>query len=186
MRERGDDRLDPVRFRFIESLATRAGSHGGETRRLLDARVAGLLAAYGEKLEEKARCTQGRTAGPGQAPRGPLAELVEHIARNAPPAAADPQTLAYFRSTWSRLSANRRLTQSLAKVPENAGPLNSHQLVHRSLRLMRELSPEYLHRFVSYVDGLLWLEQLNGGSNSAAADSARAERRGKAARGRAG
>ena len=68
-------------------------------------------------------------------------------------------TLGYLRSTWSRLSADRRLTQSLAKVPENAGPLNSQHLVHRALTQMRELSPEYLHHFMAQVDALLWLEQ---------------------------
>ncbi|HSV58483.1 MAG TPA: DUF2894 domain-containing protein [Variovorax sp.] len=187
MRERGDDRLDPVRFRFIEALAARAISHDGDTRRLLDGRITALLAAYGKKLEDsKARCAEQHTAVAGQGQRGPLAELVGHIARHAPPPAADPETLAYFRITWSRLSANRRLTQSLAKVPENAGPLNSHHLVHRSLRLMRELSPEYLHRFVAYVDGLLWLEQLNTGGAPARAESPRTERRGKAARSSAG
>ncbi len=72
-------------------------------------------------------------------------------------------SLAYFRTTWSRLSAERRLTRSLETVPENAGPLNSHQLVHRALQTMRETSPGYLHRFMTYVDALLWLEQGNAG-----------------------
>jgi len=34
--------------------------------------------------------------------------------------------------------------------------------VHRALVSMRELSPDYLHRFVAYVDALLWLEGVNG------------------------
>jgi len=33
--------------------------------------------------------------------------------------------------------------------------------VHRSLVLMRELSPEYLEHFVGYIDALQWLEQAN-------------------------
>ena len=97
------------------------------------------------------------------------------------------KTLSYFSSTWSRLSADRRLTQSLALVPENAGPLNSHQLVHRSLTLMRELSPEYLHRFMSYVDALAWVDQANGGRAAAGGgDVPRAEGHRKSARGRRG
>ena len=56
--------------------------------------------------------------------------------------------------------------------------------MHRSLRLMRELSPEYLHRFVAYADGLMWLEQLN--ALGAPADSPRAERQRKSARTKAG
>ena len=59
------------------------------------------------------------------------------------------------------------MRQSLEQVPGNAGPLNSSSLVHRSLSLMRELSPGYLQQFLSYVDALSWMEQMNGGSASA-------------------
>ena len=113
--------------------------------------------------------------------RGALGELVDYAARQklalAPgpsmpscePAtaradagtAADPRTLQFFQRTWSRLSADQRLAQSRASLPENAGPLNSHHLVHRALTLMRQLSPDYLERFVGYVDALQWLEQAN-------------------------
>ncbi|MDP9965189.1 hypothetical protein J2W37_002909 [Variovorax paradoxus] len=204
-RAQGGHRRDPVRFRFIEALARRAAAHEGDARRILDERLAVLLAAYRGNLEE-ARHADGlpavRDASAKQAARpsrGPLAELVEHMARQAPPqgddgAAADDavsatpelKTLRYFRSTWSRLSADRRLTQSLAKVPENAGPLNSHHLVHRSLMLMHELSPEYLNRFMSYVDTLLWVDQLNGSNGPAAANAPRAEGPKKNARGKSG
>ena len=202
-RERGEHRRDPVRFRFIEVLARRAAAHEGDARRILDDRLATLLAAYRENLE-KAQCADSASAVPdgsveraARLPRGPLAELVEHMARQAPlqgdgPPANDAapapelRTLRYFRSTWSRLSADRRLTQSLAKVPENAGPLNSHHLVHRSLMLMHELSPEYLNRFMSYVDTLLWVDQVNGSTGPAAANTSRAESQKKAARGKSG
>ena len=86
----------------------------------------------------------------------------------------------------ARLSADRRRTQTLAAGPENAGPLNSHQLVHRALVLMRELSPEYLHRFMSHVEALLWLDRANAGSASAGAETPRAEAKRKSARGKAG
>ena len=69
--------------------------------------------------------------------------------------------MQFFKRTWSRLSVDQRLAQSRASLPDNAGPLNSHHLVHRSLTLMRELSPDYLERFVGYVDALQWLEQAN-------------------------
>ncbi len=109
--------------------------------------------------------------------RGPLGELVAYVARQKPhavlgtlvparPDAADrpapeARTLQFFKRTWSRLSADQRLAQSRACLPDNAGPLNSQHLVHRSLLLMRELSPEYLEHFVGYVDALQWLEQSN-------------------------
>lgn len=92
-------------------------------------------------------------------PPGPLSELVSELNARAP---ADlDETLSYLRNTWAALSAERRLTQSLATVPGNAGPLNSHHLARRALAVMRELSPAYLSRFVSYVDALLWLEQAH-------------------------
>lgn len=196
--ERGDHRFDPVRFRFIEALARRADTHEGEARRLLDDRVATLLAAYGKDMES-ARAAAAAD-GPQDARQQPrersaLAELVDHAAQNSPlpagmqamPADATPghapalelKTLRYFRSTWSKLSADLRLTQSLAKVPENAGPLNSHHLVHRALTLMRDLSPEYLNHFMSYVDTLSWVEQANSASASAAASTTRAESGGR-------
>ncbi|CAN7658794.1 DUF2894 domain-containing protein [Variovorax sp. LjRoot84] len=190
-RERGDHRFDPVRFRFIEVLAGRAAAYSGEARRILDDKVLKLLAAYGEDLE-RARCADGDIAGQQDQPhRGALAALVDHVARHASSsrgdgAALDSKTLSYFRNTWSRLSADRRLTQSLATVPQNAGPLNSRHLVHRSLMLMRELSPEYLHRFMSYVDALQWVDQANGGSASAGTDTPRTEGNRKSARSRSG
>jgi hypothetical protein len=53
LRERGRDRADPVRFRFIEAMARRAGAHGGDARRMLDERIAQLLAAYGDALTDR-------------------------------------------------------------------------------------------------------------------------------------
>jgi hypothetical protein len=72
---------------------------------------------------------------------------------------AELKATRYFRNTWSKLSVNKRVTQALDQAPRNAGPINSHMLVLRSLALMREISPEYLSRFTSYVDTLLCLDQ---------------------------
>jgi len=131
---------------------------------------------------------------PGRPCSAALAELVAHAAcqkalpvpgapagprgtstdKAAPGAAADPRTVQFFKRTWSRLSADQRLAQSRASLPGNAGPLNSHHLVHRSLTLMRELSPEYLERFVGYIDALQWLEQANEAAAQEAGAAARA------------
>ncbi|RST52106.1 DUF2894 domain-containing protein [Variovorax sp. DXTD-1] len=201
-RAQGQHRADPVRFHLMEAFARRTAAHQGEARRILDEKLAGLAAAYGRNLEKAQGADSAAKRLPAGAPaRGALAELVDHIARHAPaigggtavaedtlhglaPAPAELKTLKFFRSTWSRLSAERRLTQSLAKVPENAGPLNSHHLVHRSLLLMRDLSPEYLNRFMTYVDTLLWVDQLNGAGAPAPASAPRAETSKKTARGK--
>ncbi|MEP6723210.1 MAG: DUF2894 domain-containing protein [Variovorax sp.] len=183
-RERGNHHHDPVRFRFMEALARRAATHRGDARRILHDKLTRLLAAYGEDLDKRVPCPDTAANPPAQPDRDALSALVDIMGRQAP--AHDVETLNYFRSIWSRLSAERRLTQSLAKLPENAGPLNSHQLVHRSLTLMHELSPEYLHRFMAYVDTLLWIDQANTGSALAGADSPRAESPRKTARARSG
>ena len=163
---------DAVRARFAQALAGRAGAHAGAARRAIDDRLATLTATSIAAHDEPSPAH----ATPAQ--RGALAELVAHAARQktapvlgpparareaAPdkPAASDSRTLQFFKRTWSRLSADQRLAQSRATLPENAGPLNSHHLVHRSLTLMRELSPDYLERFVGYVDALQWLGQAN-------------------------
>lgn len=122
----------------------------------------------------------------------PLGELLLHAARAesggpetavgglhqpaAVPAAAvlDPQggasagaprelkALRQFRRTWSRLSVQVRLTQSVAKGPENAGPLNSHGLALRALQGMQEIAPDYLEHFMAYFEALQWLDQAAG------------------------
>jgi hypothetical protein len=194
LRERGASRVDPVRFRFIESLARRAAAHEGEVRRVLDHRLAGLLSTVGDDLDKarSAPADTGRAIEEAAPHRGALAELVAHVARQAQapgqrdsakaktatPGRGSPpalEALPYFRRTWSRLSADQRLTQSLSALPENAGPLNSHHLVHRSLASMRDLSPDYFDRFISYVDALLWLDLANAHGAKAADHVPRAD-----------
>lgn len=64
-----------------------------------------------------------------------------------------------FRDTWAKLSVDKQVAQALEQAPRNAGPINSHMLVLRSLALMRDISPDYLNRFMSYADTLLCLDQ---------------------------
>jgi hypothetical protein len=106
----------------------------------------------------------------------PLAELLaymadaksaSHLAASGSTAAggrdsgrAEPPSIDYFRRTWSKVSTNRLLRESQAHVPDNAGPLNSSQLVHRALSVMRDVSPDYLHHVLLYVDALSWMEQF--------------------------
>lgn len=69
------------------------------------------------------------------------------------------KTIRNFRNTWSKLSADKQVAQALEQAPANAGPINSHMLVLRSLAMMRDISPDYLNRFMSYADTLLCLDQ---------------------------
>ncbi len=163
-RESGADRLDAVRFRFIEALARRSAGHDGAARRVLDDKLCQLVEAYGEALERAAG--EARIEAPPRKPAaGPLARLADDLASRAKAGNAlpEPALAAYFRDTWARVSTDRQLRQSLERVPGNAGPLNSSHLTHRSLSLMRDMSPGYLRQFLSYVEALSWLEQMQGG-----------------------
>ncbi|TPQ32826.1 DUF2894 domain-containing protein, partial [Burkholderia ubonensis] len=143
---------------------------------LLDARLATLLDAFGAivaRASEDVNVAATATAAAcdsahagAQAPaRGALAGLVERLARDAQAdrRGIDPELIDYFRATWSKVRTEQQYRQSLDQVPRNAGPLNSNSLVHRSLATMRELSPDYLQQFLSYIDALAWLEDLAGG-----------------------
>lgn len=171
-REAGADRVAPVRFQFMDALQRRAAAQGGEARRLLDAKLAALIQAYEAELEAAPVDAAEYAPAPASAipEPGPLAALTAYIADPGTDArgAADLratypelQTLEYFRGVWSRVSADRQVRQSQEQVHKNAGPLNSNQLVHRALSLMREVSPGYLQQFLSYTDALMWMEQVH-------------------------
>ena len=63
-----------------------------------------------------------------------------------------------YRDSWLKQNAANILQQAIDSGPENPGPLNPEMLTIRSLIAMRDLSPEYTNRLISYIDTLLWLE----------------------------
>ncbi|WP_241117964.1 DUF2894 domain-containing protein, partial [Achromobacter xylosoxidans] len=89
----------------------------------------------------------------------------------------DMPVLDGLREIWSGLSADRQVRQSQEQVHKNAGPLNSNQLVHRALSLMRELSPGYLQQFVTYTEALAWMEQVTAAAAPPAKETSRAPAR---------
>ncbi|MEZ5705928.1 MAG: DUF2894 domain-containing protein [Burkholderiaceae bacterium] len=127
-------------------------------------------------------------SAPKPAPHGLLGQLNEHIEAlglgeshglsglGGPH--RDLRSAVRFRETWARLCAETEVEQAHHRAPENAGPLNAHHLVLRMLGLMRELSPDYLRRFLGYSDSLLWLDQAYARLKQPAA-------KGKAARAKA-
>lgn len=189
-RENGADRLDPVRFRFLEALARRANGHGGEARRLLDDKLRKLVEAYRDALASTAcKADDAGDAGlPHKPAAGPLADLVNafggqskaleavNATRPSLPrrfAHSEPELADYFRGTWNKVRGDRQLRQSLERPPGNAGPLNSDHLVHRALSLMQETSPEYLRQLLTYVDTLSWLERMQAGETGPGKDAPR-------------
>lgn len=97
---------------------------------------------------------------PAWATTGPADPSLPHATSRpaeAVPAALELKTVRESRDTWARLSVDKQLALAMKQAPENAGPINSHMLVLRSLAMMQAISPGYLSRVVSYVDTLLAL-----------------------------
>jgi len=186
-RASGADRVNPLRFHLIDALDRRAAAYDGAVRQRLDERLAGLIAAYeGELIGAEEAAADAGAEADAEAPQdavsgGPLAELIAYLGSDD---SRDPLGLraAYpelplldeFRALWSRFSADRQVRQSQERVHKNAGPLNSNQLVHRALTLMREMSPGYLQQFLSYTDALMWMEQMTAAAAPAPKDAPRA------------
>jgi len=186
-RASGADRVNPLRFHLIDALDRRAAAYDGAVRQRLDERLAGLIAAYeGELIGAEDAAADAGAEADAETPQdavsgGPLAELIAYLGSDD---IRDPLGLraAYpelplldeFRALWSRFSADRQVRQSQERVHKNAGPLNSNQLVHRALTLMREMSPGYLQQFLSYTDALMWMEQMTAAAAPAPKDAPRA------------
>lgn len=169
LRSNGAAERNPARFAYLEALARRIATQPEAVRRKL-----------AEKFNAMARDFATPVADPiAEAPKecavSPLSELLTYINQRAyeqgetlfsavnTDARRTPElrSIACFHETWSRLSTEQQLAETLACAPENAGPLNSQHLVLRSLQLMREIAPDYLQGFMSYIDTLVWLEQTS-------------------------
>ncbi|MCA0300245.1 MAG: DUF2894 domain-containing protein [Proteobacteria bacterium] len=160
-RAQGLDRAAPARFDILLALAARVGTHEGEARRLLEARLAGLMRAYAQGL---ARTPTPVAPAPARDSglRGLVAALQARDG-DAPapgPSPVAPSALTEAREVWAQVRTDSQLRASLHDVPADAGPLNSGMLVHRALHLMRAASPGYLQHFITYADTLSSLEQL--------------------------
>ena len=183
----GGAQRDPIGFQHMVLMAQRMPSQPEAVQRLLAGRLREALARAEARAGEAtvapspSPSPSSPTSPASPPPRGPLAELHRHIqavsageaapgARATPPgtagaagAAACPprelKSLDRFRDTWAKVAAEAQVDKALARAPENAGPLNSHLLVLRSLAALRELSPEHLHGVLAQLDALLWLEQ---------------------------
>lgn len=166
---------DPLRAHFLQALASRAATRQGAEQALLQARLAALQALPPPAPLAPPAAPARATAGPSA-----LAALVQGLRPPAPvggaraggaggaAGAAEPDMLQFFRSTWARLDAERRLNASLAEAPDNPGPLNSEHLLHQALQLMRGAAPDYLRHFMAQVDALVWLEDALADSAAAA------------------
>lgn len=193
-REQGADRLDPMRFHLMDALERRACGYDGAARRVIDERLAVLASAYAERID--ASTEDSRERRDDDVTPDPLAELHAHIAQTTAKLDApsrdvsitrmsNAHVLDEFRRIWTTVRTESQMRQAMAPAPENAGPLNSSALAHRSIALMRELSPGYLQQFLAYVDDLAWIEQMQSSRPAAPRETRRAPAAKKRTRSRA-
>ncbi|MBH2044408.1 MAG: DUF2894 domain-containing protein [Comamonadaceae bacterium] len=184
LRAEGAHRHDPARFHYLEVLARRLPGQPVAVQQVLAGRLHAAVAVYAER----ARSAAG-VAGHSQGPAAPLAssalaQLNRDLSAQAQTqvdmararhgaSLSDLKSVRQFSAVWAQISAEQQLAQALHRGPENAGPLNSHKLMLRSLSLMQTLSPDYLRRFLSQVDSLLWLEQASAKPSSSTAKPGR-------------
>lgn len=191
LRGEGAQRFDPVRFHYMEVLSKRIHAQQADVRRILERKLSVALTDYRERFRQarqvannEASDLSGRRPDVAQVARlrgatalpttdfVSLAELNRYIQSRTREGVergldgdgenrSEMKSVRHFRQAWSRICAEDQVEQAVEQGPENAGPLNSHMLVLRSLALMRQLSPDYLQRFLSHVDSLLWLDQVN-------------------------
>ena len=181
LRTSGAADRDPVRFAYLEALIRRAAGQPEAIRQVLSGKISAAA-------EELAGCQPAVTSGVAVADTAsPLTELLAYISGHAhepaamlqptsenatvsrkirpkskkSPAGPELKSVAIFRNEWSKLSTEQQLTQTLAQAPENAGPMNSQHLVLRSLERMRDIAPDYLQGFMSYIDTLIWLDHAD-------------------------
>lgn len=167
----GLDQCDPVRVQHIQRLLTRAVSQPASVQAILAARVQQEIQVYEQRWQSQGRPCKDMVVA--EEPRvSPLVALTEYLGaqnRHEPmpslagdeSVASDMKSVRRFGQVWSHIAAEQQVKQALNRGPENAGPLNAHRLMLRSLALMQSLSPDYLRRFLGQADALLWVEQAN-------------------------
>lgn len=185
LRQRGAERFDPVRFRYLESFERRLRANGlqqGAHWQKLEQAVAD----YQARLEVAEQPKQAPAASeqslvsslldrlnqttetPAEAPRSTLEQRVfgetsELEQTRTASSSNSPQPLKAMiraRADQGTHALQERIRHAIESTPKDAGPMNAHRLVSRALAEMQKLSPEYLSRFANYTDTLIALERL--------------------------
>jgi len=164
--------FDPVGWHYTEQLAQRANDATGLTRDLLLAKrekaLSEMNARWDAKLDAKKLSGKPDASLDAEATLpSPLAQLLQEMTppsgetRPSQPNAwrAESPRIQQFRKQLGQISVQKQVSKAIAQAPQNAGPINSHMLVLRSLSLMREASTDYLGRFMVYLDTLMCLEE---------------------------
>jgi hypothetical protein len=188
-REQTAATLPATQVFFIEALARRTAQHQGETRQHLNQKLLQALVSFQVSNAACSLALKPDAAAPTHTALNALTALRQQLESQATTPARTAwrtQNASSLRATWSALHAQQRVTHALASKPPQAGPLNSEQLVHRALLMMREVSPEYLRHMVATVDVLCWGEQLQHGGKAGVAAASTPTNRSKPSRSKGG
>lgn len=184
LRAAGAGHHDPLRFHYLEALARRLPTQPVAVQQVLARKLQQAVRDYDVRARAApAADAQARTATPDSPLRQLNRQLHERSQTPTDSVRVDGgsgtqlKSARRFNEVWARIAAEQQFRQTLARGPENAGPLNSHKLMLRSLALMHALSPDYLRHFLSRMDALLWLEQANTKFPVSETGSGRRERR---------
>lgn len=174
LQSEGADRLDPVRFQYMKALSRRLQTQPESVQQILARKLEDALTDYRARLAqadglENPHRVVARLPKAGSTPLADLNRYIQSQSRGSSDGPVgddevgtpDLKSVQRFSEVWSKIAAENQVTEAIGRGPENAGPLNSHMLMLRSLTMMRDLSPEYLRRFLSQAESLLWLEQIN-------------------------
>jgi hypothetical protein len=153
---------DPLGWHHIQVLTERTRTQTGLAQVLLKAKLNSALT----QLQARLAVQKKPYTPPTRHTPSPLSALLQDMAAPSAERPLSPSgqgrmdnpSVAQFRQQLGKISVQKQVTQAIAQAPQNAGPINSHMLVLRSLGLMRDLSPDYLNRFMGYVDTLLFLD----------------------------
>jgi hypothetical protein len=169
LRAAGAARADTVGWHYIETLASRTQAQSGPARLLLQAKLQEAIQRFATRMGKN---QSDAVQAPARMLPSPMATLLQDIGQKNASQASGQTTgwqevenprIQAFKKQLNKISVQKQVTQAIAQAPQNAGPINSHMLVLRSLGLMRDLSPDYLNRFMAHVDTLLCLEEAGKG-----------------------
>lgn len=168
LRDAGAMRVDPVGWHYIEVLAERTRLQAAQVQAMLYDKLCRAL----EQLESRMATAPEALPLPAApaTPPSALALLLQGMSPSPGTKSVRAATSGWsgesprvrqFRKQLHRISVQKQVSNAIAQAPLNAGPINSHMLVLRALGLMRDISPDYLNRFMSHVDTLLCLDEAD-------------------------
>jgi hypothetical protein len=170
LRANGAVTLHPIAWHYIEVLAQRARAQNGPAQPLIYLKLQQRLSDIGARLKASAQNANAATASDqasaGQSPLARLLRDMQHHHDDEPAPTpirfgnrhAEHPVVQEFRQQLDKIRVQKKVSEAIAQAPQNAGPINSHMLVLRSLGLMRDTSADYLSRFMTHVDTLLSLD----------------------------